>query len=619
MKKPKFGKAFNDELKKYSYKWGNFHKQSPGSIEWTESLFSGVGDSKNKTRPLSPWTKIGFVILIMITFFGLSLRLFHLQITHGQDNRELADSNRIQIRVIHAPRGVIYDRNGKILAQNDPGFRIKESTESGRFVFRSISRQEALDLEIKNPDLSQNIEVDHIRSYPYGPQTAHILGYVGEITEDELQTQTFLNYKLGDKIGRGGVEEAYEKVLRGTDGGEIIEVDASGKKIRTLRETPAIPGQNLYLSVDADLQSHAYKKLEENVRKSASCCGAVIAQDPRNGEILALVSYPSFDPNQISNALLDPNAPLLNRVIGGTYPPGSTFKLASALAGLSSGRITPQTTYEDTGVLALGPFTFANWYFTQHGQKEEGGVDVVKALKRSNDIYFYQLAIATNEKIIGDYSKKLNLGKKVGIDIPGEVAGLIPDNDWKMNQFNEVWYPGDTLHMSIGQGFVLSTPLQINNLSAIFAKNGLMFPPHLALKITRSNGELVKNFQYDGEKIKDIQQSNLDVIKKGLEEVTKPGGTAWPFFTFPIQTAGKTGTAEFGDPKNKTHAWYTGYAPVNDPTIVATSLIEAGGEGSTNASPIVKEVFRYYFSPDKQKLLTDIGSIATESARSLGE
>lgn len=617
VKKLKFGKAFESELKKYSYKTGNFRIKSPDSIEWTDSLFGHSKSDGSKTKLLSPWRKIFLLICIMITFFGLSLRIFHLQVTQGKENRDLADSNRIQVRVIHAPRGVIYDRNGKILAQNEPGFRLKEATEGGKFVFRSISRDEALRLELKNQ--AQNLEVDSLRNYPKGEKTAHVLGYVGEITEEELQLPEFINYRLGDKVGRGGVEEAYEKVLKGTDGGEIIEVDASGNKIRSLRETPAIPGQNLYLTLDVDLQEHAYNTLVGNLKKSNSCCGALVAQDPNNGEVLALVSYPSYDPKKLADALLNPNAPMLNRVIGGTYPPGSTFKIASALAGLASGKITPSTQYEDTGILSLGPFTFANWYFTQYGRKEEGGVDVVRALKRSNDIYFYQLAIATNEKIIGDFAKKLNLGKKVGIDIPGEVDGLIPDGAWKEKNFDQVWYPGDTLHMAIGQGFVLSTPLQINNLSALIAANGVMYPPHLALKITRPSGEPIKNFKYDGEKINGLSQGDIDVIKQGLEEVPKEGGTAWPFFTFPVQTAGKTGTAEFGDPKNETHAWYTAYAPVDKPTIVATTLLEAGGEGSTNASPIIKEVFRFYFSPNKADLIKDFGQIATESARTLGE
>jgi penicillin-binding protein 2 len=616
MKKLHLGRAFDSGFKKYSLKSGTFQKENPDSVEWTESLFGISEDNNNKTSLISPGRRVVLIIFILFTFFALSLRLFHLQLTYGKENRELADSNRIQVKVIHAPRGVIYDRNGKIIAQNNPGFRIKESSAGAKDKFRSISREEWLNLELKN---EKNLEVDSIRSYPLNEKTAHILGYVGEITEEELKQPGNENYKLGDKIGRGGVEEAYEKVLKGIDGGEIVEVDASGNSIRTLRKTDAIPGQNLYLTIDADLQSHAYDKLAENVKKSGSCCGAIIAQDPRNGEILSLVSYPSYDAKKLSDALLDPNSPLLNRAIGGTYPPGSTFKIISAMAGLESGKITPTTQYEDTGVLALGPFTFSNWYFTQYGRKEEGGVDVVKALKRSNDIYFYQLAIATNEKIIGDYAKRMNLGKKVGIDIPGEVEGLIPDDEWKLKQFNQVWYPGDTLHMAIGQGFVLSTPLQINNLTSMVSSNGQMYPPHLALKITRPTGETVKAFHYDGEKIPNINQSHLDVIKKGLEEVPKDGGTAWPFFTFPIQTAGKTGTAEFGDPKNKTHAWYTGYAPVENPTIVATTVLEAGGEGSTNASPVIKELFRYYFSPDKQNLIRDLGQVATDTARILGE
>lgn len=618
MKKPRFGKAFDDELKKYSVQWGNFHKKSPGSVDWTSALSDNrIGDN-GKTGLLSPWRKMLLLTVVLLAFFGLFLRVFHLQVTQGKENRDLADSNRIQVQVIHAPRGVIYDRNGKILAQNEPGFRLIEATDSGKPVIRSISRDEALNLELQG-DQNNKLEIDSLRSYPMGEITSHILGYVGEITEDELKEPEFADYKLGDKVGRGGVEEAYEKVLKGIDGGEIIEVDAQGKKVRTLRETSAIPGQNIYLTIDADLQKVAYDQLKINAQKSDSCCGAVIAEDPRNGEVLVLASYPSFTADKLSDALTNSNAPILDRAIGGTYPPGSTFKIASALAGLSSGKITPSTSYEDTGVLALGPYTFANWYFSEYGRKEEGGVDVVKALKRSNDIYFYQLAIATNEKIIGDYAKKLNLGQKVGIDIPGEADGLIPDADWKLKQYDQVWYPGDTLHMAIGQGFVLATPLQINNLSSIIAADGKMYPPHLALKITSSNDKVVKNFHYDGELIKGIKQSDIDIVKQGLEQVPKEGGTAWPFFTFPIPTAGKTGTAEFGDPKNKTHAWYTSYAPVGNPTIAATALLEAGGEGSTNASPIIKELYRYYFSPDKTHLMSDLGQIATESARTLGE
>jgi penicillin-binding protein 2 len=214
------------------------------------------------------------------------------------------------------------------------------------------------------------------------------LGYLSEITEDELKTEKYVNYKLGDKIGRGGVEEAYEKTLKGIDGGEIIEVDAAGLPKRTLRKKEAIPGQNLILTVDADLQKATYDALAANLQKSGSCCGAAVVTDPNTGEILSLVSIPSFDPKNISEALVAPNSPLLNRAIAGEYPPGSTFKIASGLAGLESGKITADTKIEDTGVMSLGPYTFSNWYFSQYGRKEEGLVDLPIALKRSNDIFF---------------------------------------------------------------------------------------------------------------------------------------------------------------------------------------------------------------------------------------
>ena len=410
--------------------------------------------------------------------------------------------------------------------------------------------------------------------------------------------------------------QSYEKTLRGIDGGEIIEVDSTGKKLRTLRKTDPIPGQNLYLSIDADLQNLAHKLLEETIQKTKSCCGAIVAQDPISGQILALASYPSFNPKNITDALSAPNSPLLNRAIAGTYPPGSTFKIASSLAGLDSGKIDADTQFEDTGVMNLGPFTFANWYFTQYGRKE-GSVNLVKALKRSNDIFFYRLGELTGEKVLSDSAKKSGLGKVLGIDIPGEVNGLIPDDNWKQENIGEVWYPGDTLHMAIGQGFVLTTPLQINNLVSLIAADGRQYPPHLGLKITGPEGNLIKEFKYEFS-TPSFKESDIALVKQGLSEVPKDGGTAWPFFSFPISSAGKTGTAEYGDLK-KTHAWYTGYAPANDPKIAVTVLIEGGGEGSTVASPIVKEMFRWFLSEDKSNLIKDLGVVATDSARTLGE
>ena len=614
--KNRFGKAFTDELRKTARASGHFSNRKLNFQNISENLFFSDIE-EDSTPPINPWIRSVIMTVFILAFTLMIGRLFHLQVARGQENLELADSNRIQVKVIHAPRGVIYDRNGKILAQNEPGFRLFNPEKPGEKPVY-ISREEYLKMEASNDPRLRYLEIDSMRAYLNGPLTSHILGYLSEIGEEELKTEKYANYKLGDKIGRGGVEETYEKTLKGIDGGEIIEVDAAGKTLRVLRKKEAIPGQNLILGIDIDLQKVAYEKLEEALKKSDSCCGAVVATDPNTGEVLSLVSFPSYDPKNLAEALSAPNSPMLNRAIAGTYPPGSTFKIATGLAGLESGKITAETKFEDTGVMALGPFTFSNWYFTQYGRKEEGLVDLPIALKRSNDIYFYQLGQAVGEKQMGDTAKRLGFGRKVGIDILGEEAGLIPDPEWKQKVVGEVWYPGDNLHMSIGQGFLLTTPLQISNLISFVASDGKQFPPHLGLEIQDSHKRSVKKFKYDPLNPA-VNPEHMRLIKSGLEQVPKPGGTAWPFFVFPITTAGKTGTAEFGHPKNKTHAWYTGYAPVDHPRITATVLMEAGGEGSTDASPVVKEIFRYYFSDDKTNLIKDIGFVATESARTLGE
>lgn len=615
MRKFKFGGAFGDELKKTARASGHFHNKKLNIIDFPDNLIFPQ-DHEEPTDPVSPWIKASLALIFILSFALLFGRAFHLQIARGKENLELADSNRIQVKTIHAPRGVIYDRNGKILASNAPGFRIAHASGSEKAAY--ITREEALNLEVKNDPRLLLLEIDFLRSYPLSEKASHILGYLSEITEDELKDEKYSNYKPGDTIGRGGVEETYEKTLKGIDGGEIIEVDASGKKLRSLRKKETVPGQNLRLTIDIDLQKIVYSKLSEALKKSGSCCGGAIVADPNTGEILSLVSLPSYNPDELSEALTAPDSPLLNRAIAGVYPPGSTFKIVSGLAGLESGKITADTEFEDTGVMNIGPYSFANWYFTQYGRKESGPVDLVRALKRSNDIFFYQLGAAAGEGVIVNEAEKLGFGKKIGIDILGEEAGLVPSPDWKLKTIGEVWYPGDTLHMSIGQGFLLSTPLQISNLISFVASGGKQYPAHLGLTIEDSKKGIVKDFKYDPLN-QEVNVQYLNLIKKGLEQVTQDGGTAWPFFTFPIKTAGKTGTAEFGDPKNRTHAWYTSYAPVDNPKIAVTVLLEGGGEGSTNASPVVKEIFRWYFSEDKNNLIKDIGFVATESARTLGE
>lgn len=616
-KHKKLGVAFQEEVFKVTHPFGHFKRQKINDERWEDSFIPNYNTADDSSQ-ISSWKLTILASVMLVIFSGLFLRLFHLQVVLGNENKERADSNRIQLKVIHAPRGVIYDRNGKILAENTPGFRIGE---------KIISRDEALVMEVKNDPELNKLEIDSIRHYPLNEITSHVLGYLGQITENELQEPKYKDYKTGDRIGRSGIEQVYETVLRGTDGAEIIEIDASGNKLRSLRRVDPISGQNLYLALDSDLQKAVYLYMKAAIEKLNICCGAAVAQNPQNGQILSMVSFPSYDNNaftdpnkkaDVTKYFTDENAPLLNRVISGTYPPGSTFKIATALAGLSSGKITKDTFFEDTGITKIGIWTFANWYFTSAG-KTEGAVDIVKALQRSNDTFFYRVGETIGEKVLGDTAKKIGFGKRLGIDLPGEETGVIPDDAWKQKNIGEVWYPGDSLHMAIGQGFVLTTPLQILSETSFIAANGLLFRPIFVTRISKENNQTVKEFKLEPVAKNIFKESDIDLVKAGLSKVPKDGGTAWPFFNFTIPTAGKTGTAETAE-KDKTEAWYTAYAPETNPQITATVLLEKGGEGSNVSAPVVKDIFTWYFSKDKNKLENfDKYAVATESAKILGE
>lgn len=620
MKKRKFGYVFPDEIFRVTSKMG--FKLGEGE-EWRDVLLPHFNTSELHKINKDLWRTTAFLVFCLILFFVIFLRLFHLQIVNGVSNRELADGNRIQIKLIHAPRGVIYDRGGKVLADNSPAFRLYDNNTKKA---KLITRDEALALEVKGDPKTKDLEIDNVRSYPKGEEFAHVLGYVGEISEEELKDPNYKGYHLGDRIGKEGIEKIYEKVLRGIDGGEIIEVNSVGEKIRTLRTNPPVAGQNIYLNIDASLQDKLFKLTLEQLGKVGSCCGAVVAVNPRNGQVLALFSLPSYDSNiftksnedsQISEIFDDPHSPILNRAISGTYAPGSTFKIVTSLAALNSGKISPDTTFQDNGVIYLGPYSFSNWYFNEYG-KTEGSVNLQKAIQRSNDIYFYQVAQIIGIDGLSNMARKLKLGNKLNIDLPSEANGLIPDDAWKRKTFGEVWFPGDSLHMAIGQGYVLTTPLQILAVTSFVGNNGILYQPQLVNKITFDNST-ISQFKSKVLISNLISSDKINLVKNGLELVTKYGGTAWPFFTFPISTAGKTGTAEYGDSKNRTHAWYTSYAPANDPKIALTVLVEGGGEGSNTSAPIAKEAYRWYFSEDKNKLIQDVYNTATDSGRTLGE
>jgi penicillin-binding protein 2 len=565
---------------------------------------------KKKEKRVSDWRFAFFYFVLILSFIVIFGRLFVLQVIEGKVNLLRSENNRIQIQPIHAPRGVIFDQKGEILARNTAGFRLILGND-----VKIVDRDTALDLESKglvSEGLEEKelgrLEIDSIRQYPANEASAHLLGYISQISADEYKGK-YSNYEIGDRVGRVGIEETYENYLKGKDGGRLVEVDAKGKEIRLLGEKEPKAGNNLYTSIDLGLQNKMYEALTNQVAKTGSVGGVAIAQNPQTGEILGLVSYPSYDANKIviglktdefSKLVSDTSQPMFNRALSGTYPPGSIFKIATSLSGLESKKIDKDTQIEDTGEIFLGEYRFSNWYFNQYGKKE-GMLNIVTAIKRSNDVFFYRLGQLVGEKILGDWAKKLGLGEKLGIDMPGEASGLVPTEEWKKKVKGEIWMPGDTLHMAIGQGDVLATPLQILNMTSFVANNGTLFKPRIVEKIEDQNGKVIKNFNDEVLAKNLVEKKNLDLVREGMKEACAEGGTGWTFFDFSkkhpgIDVACKTGTAEAGA---NPHAWFTVFAPFDKPKIALTVLVENSGEGSSISGPVAREILDWYFTSQK--------------------
>lgn len=545
-----------------------------------ESLsdFISIGEKpfsarKNYTPTVSGDFRLAIIKIVFVaTFLILLASLINTQIITGSYYRALGDGNRIRVVPIHAPRGIISDREGTALTANLPSFRLIENGES-----HTISKDQAISLEASGQlKEHQNLEIDSTRTYLRGKVFSHVLGYVSEINADELKSDP--SYLIGDKIGRGGVEEFYQDKLRGKDGKELIEVDALGKRLRTISTIDPIPGQNLKLSIDARIQQVAYDAINGKN-------GAIIVTNPATGEIISLVSSPAFDPNiftdfslpaevrsdSIGRLFSDPNMPSFNRAVGGTYPPGSTFKIVTATAGLETGSIKADTLIEDTGVLVVGPYKFPNWKWLADGGVE-GNLDVVGAIQKSNDIFFYKTAEMTGIDNLVAWAKKFGLGARLGVDLPGEATGLI--------RHDRDWYLGDTYHEGIGQGDLLVTPLQDNAWTNVVANGGKLCTPHV----------------YGPNNCKDlgIKPATINLIREGMLKACQPGGTGYPLYGFVPQVACKTGTAEFGT-ESRTHAWFTSYAPIDKPEISVTVLVEGAGEGSDVAAPIARKIYEAWF------------------------
>jgi penicillin-binding protein 2 len=534
------------------------------------------------------------VFLFLLILLG---RLFQLQVLFGQENLALADNNRTQRQKIIPPRGLILDRHGEILADSEPVYLLEgEETEI-------IPRQQALELQAAN---TSNLKIVYRRRYPKGEALAHILGYLGQVSLEELKKGKLelKGYASGSLIGQTGIESQYEELLRGREGSELIEVNTRGEVIRRMGQILPTTGKSLTLALDWPLQQkaiEAYKNIAQNKK------GAVIAQNPQTGEVLAFYSSPSFDPNiflkeerredLISLITDEQNQPLLNRTIAGLYPPGSTFKIVTSIAGLEEGKITPRTKFVDTGIIHYGAFSYSNWYFTSTG-RTEGEVDVARALARSTDTFFYKLGEWVGIEKLNYWGEKLEVNKKTGIDLPGELAGFMATPEWKEKNRGERWFLGNTYHMAIGQGDLAMTPIGVNRLTEAVANGGELCRPRM-LKIGAENTPYGADCREIG-----IKKEYIKTVKEGMIQACSSGGTAGSFAALTFKTACKTGTAETGDGKT-THAWFTAFAPACaeatagkpscQPEIAVTVLVDRGGEGSSIAAPIVKEILKEYF------------------------
>lgn len=566
----------------------------------------------------------------------LVYRLFFLQVEEGLANFKIAEGNRTRNILSPAPRGSIVDEFGEPIVENQTAYqlvchitkkkdldridqgvfqligsskddvyeKIKKSDLTGNTVIREkIPREEALLLK-KNLIDFEGFEVVpmYLRVYPYR-NLSHVLGYIGRVSKEEVEDKPTL--LVNQIIGKIGMEKAYDQYLQGVPGSKKIEVDAAGRMIRYLSETDPQIGNTVYSSIDLELQKHVAEVLGNKIGE-LNTNGVAIVMDPRDGSVKSLVSFPDYDNTKVSSGMSqeeyqdlinDKDKPMLNRAISGEYPSGSSIKPFIATVALADGVITKDTSLDTPAKIEIGQWAFPDWKW------HTGSTNVVRAIAESNNVFFYavgggwgpiQNGLGPNR--IKDGLEKFGFGKKIGLDIVGEAAGFLPTPEWKKKATGEGWYIGNTYNMSIGQGDLSVTPMQIANATAAVANGGTLYKPHLIKKVQDPDGNTVKEFSSeDFVSAKNIfPGDNLQTVREGMR-LTITGGSATSSFgsDFPEEVAGKTGTAQFGTEK-KTHAWFTSFAPYNNPEIVVTVLIEGGGEGSRVSAPIASDIIRWW-------------------------
>ncbi|MBI3770315.1 MAG: penicillin-binding protein 2 [Deltaproteobacteria bacterium] len=578
----------------------------------------------------------------VLVLLGLTLiRLWHLQVTEGEQYRSLSENNRIRLKRVRATRGTVLDRHGQIMVDNRPSFDVALVPEDAHDVPRTLATltrllgaeagdfSSAVQAAANRPPFEEvilkrdidwesivalethqlelpgvSVQVGPRRTYPFGTAAAHLLGYVGEVSQQELTSRQ--GYRMGDLIGKAGAERYWEGYLRGVDGGQQVEVDAVGRKLRVLSEVEETPGNTLILSLDRDLQLAAERAMGDRE-------GAVVALDPRSGDVLAMVSRPAFDPNVFARGIRaaewralvqDRKRPLNSKAVQGTYPPGSTFKVVMAAAALEEGVVNPFTQIFCGGGIFFGNRTFHCWRPSGHGD-----LNVHEALVRSCDVFFYQVGQRLGIDTIADYAHRFGLGAPTGITLDHESGGVIPSSAWKRQRFGEPWYAGETLSVAIGQGYVTTTPLQMANVIAAIANGGTVYQPQFVKRVETPDGTSVLEQQPIVTNDLGFKKTTLLQIREALSDVVNSSrGTGTKARVRGIEVGGKTGTSQVGKlgaerPKQghmvrerKDHAWFIAFAPVSSPEIAVAVLAEHAGEhGGTAAAPIAQQVIAHYF------------------------
>ncbi|HKA28771.1 MAG TPA: penicillin-binding protein 2 [Candidatus Binatia bacterium] len=585
--------------------------------------------------------------LILAAFFAIMARLVALQVVQGPEMRSLSEHNRIRLVRVPAARGVVYDRNGELLIDNRASFDVifvpEDAREAGAgapAVLRTLASYleepeeavvERLHAPSKRPPyegivMRRDLEWPGVvalethqldlpgvslragprRFYPYGPLAAHLLGYVGEVSESELAKATDPDLRRGDLVGKMNLERSWDAELRGKPGGQQVEVDALGRRVRVLEEVPDVPGDNLVLTIDLDLQQEAERALGDR-------SGAVVALDPRNGEVLVLASSPAYDPNLFARGIQpaewralmqNPLKPLNDRAVQGLYPPGSTFKVVMASAGLEEGAIGPKSGVYCRGGMSLGNHFFGCWRHGGHGH-----IVFHQAIVQSCDVFFYQLGQRLGIDTIATWSRRFGLGVPSGIRLEHEKPGIIPDTQWKLRRFKRPWVAGETMSASIGQGYVTVTPLQMAQVAATIANGGTRYRPHYVQRVVAPDGTTRQEVEPEVIGAAPIiKATTAKLLHAAMRDVVMTqGGTGHAARIRAVEVAGKTGTAQAVGLKgsnrkaraSRDHAWFIAFAPVESPTIALAVLVEhAGGGGGKFAAPIAKQILEHYFTRD---------------------